>query len=65
MFIKAKSFTLLPEHLSKNSRRSFRAASLKIFRFTLPQNKCDAMFVKSQSHDFHGPMMSRDFSFKK
>lgn len=28
--------TLLPAHLSKNSRSSFRAASLRMFKLTLP-----------------------------
>lgn len=37
--------TLLPAHLSKNSRRSLRAASLKMFKLTLPYDRWAAISV--------------------
>lgn len=41
--------TLLPAHLSKNSRSSFRAASLNMFKFTLPYDRWAAIFP----HQWH------------
>lgn len=55
--------TLLPAHLSKNTLSSFRAASLKIFKFTRPDDRCAAIFPyrrHNKSYDLKAITQSRD-----
>lgn len=47
--------TLVPAHLSKNSRSSLRTASLKMFKFTLPYERWAAIFSCLALHTVRWP----------